>query len=77
MLYIVVNAATKENDFALIQAAAGAAANLSRADDRALIALQGPEAASVLTGLMQVMKSANTAANTNSGMITAPMAPSG
>jgi aminomethyltransferase len=48
MLYVVVNAATKEGDFARFQAAAGAAATLTRADDRALIALQGPKAVDVL-----------------------------
>jgi aminomethyltransferase len=47
-LYIVVNAGTKEADFDLIEAAAGRAARLSRADDGALIALQGPDAAEVL-----------------------------
>ena len=48
MLYIVVNAGAKEGDFALITAAAGDAATLERADDRALIAVQGPEAAAVV-----------------------------
>ncbi len=48
MLYIVVNAGTKEGDFARIAAHAGSRATLRRADDRALIALQGPEAADVL-----------------------------
>jgi aminomethyltransferase len=48
MLYLVVNAGTKEGDFARIAAAAGREARLDRADDRALIALQGPEAADVL-----------------------------
>jgi len=52
MLYIVVNAGTKDGDFARFQAAAGDAARLTRADDRALIALQGPEAAAVLAGLL-------------------------
>ncbi len=52
MLYIVVNAATKDGDFALFEAAANGKAKLTRADDRALIALQGPEAASVLTALI-------------------------
>jgi aminomethyltransferase len=47
-LYLVVNAGTKEGDFALISAAVGPAASLTRADDRALIALQGPEAEAVL-----------------------------
>ena len=47
-LYIVVNAGTKENDFALLQAAAGHDAQLHRADDRALVAIQGPEAEAVV-----------------------------
>jgi aminomethyltransferase len=47
-LYLIVNAATKEADFALIQAAVGERALLTRADDRAMLALQGPEAAAVL-----------------------------
>ncbi len=50
-LYIVVNAGTKENDFALIQKAAGAEAELFRADDRALIALQGPKAEQVIEAI--------------------------
>jgi len=52
MLYIVVNAGTKDNDFALIQAACGEAADLRRADDRALLALQGPLAASILNDFL-------------------------
>ena len=51
-LYIVVNAATKDADFAAIAAAAGAAAELVRADEGGLIALQGPEAAAVLETLV-------------------------
>ena len=51
MLYIVVNAGSKEGDFALIERAAGGRATLARADDRALIAVQGPEAAAVVEGL--------------------------
>ena len=52
MLYVVVNAATKDGDFALFEAAAKGRATLTRADDRALIALQGPEAAAVLAGVI-------------------------
>jgi aminomethyltransferase len=52
LLYIVVNAGTKEQDFALIAKAAGTDAELRRADDRALIAVQGPEAEAVLEGLV-------------------------
>jgi aminomethyltransferase len=51
-LYIVVNAGTKEGDFARIAAAAGDKASLKRADDGALLALQGPEAVSVMTDLL-------------------------
>ena len=51
-LYVVVNAATKDGDFALFVAAADGRATLARADDRALIALQGPEAAAVLAALI-------------------------
>ncbi len=50
-LYVVVNAGTKDNDFALIAAAAGDRATLTRADTGALLALQGPEAVSVITTL--------------------------
>jgi aminomethyltransferase len=52
LLYIVVNSGTKDGDFALLEAAAGGRATLNRADDRALIALQGPEAAAVLTAIL-------------------------
>ncbi|MGH7024116.1 MAG: glycine cleavage system aminomethyltransferase GcvT, partial [Caulobacteraceae bacterium] len=48
-LYIVVNAGGKEADFALIADAVGDRARLVRADDGALIALQGPEAADVMS----------------------------
>ena len=51
-LYIVVNAGTKDGDFARIQAAAGDKAKLTRADrDRTLLALQGPEAVDVMAKL--------------------------
>jgi aminomethyltransferase len=52
MLYIVVNAGTKENDLALIAEAAGAEAELHRADNRALVAIQGPEAEAVIAGIL-------------------------
>ena len=52
MLYIVVNAGTKENDFALIAEAAGMEAELHRADERALVAIQGPEAEAVIAGIL-------------------------
>lgn len=51
-LYIVVNAGTKDDDFALIEAAAGDKARLMRADDNALLALQGPEAMQVLARIV-------------------------
>jgi aminomethyltransferase len=47
-LYIVVNAGTKDADFAIIARAAGDKARLNRADDGALLALQGPEAVNVI-----------------------------
>ena len=47
-LYIVVNAGTKDGDFARIAAAAGDKARLTRADDNGLLALQGPEAVNVI-----------------------------
>lgn len=51
-LYIVVNAGTKDNDFAIIAKAAGDKAKLTRADDGALLALQGPEAVAVLNAIV-------------------------
>jgi aminomethyltransferase len=48
VLMLVVNAATKEADYAHIAAALPADVRLMRADHRALIALQGPKAAEVL-----------------------------
>jgi aminomethyltransferase len=51
-LYIVVNAGTKDADFAHIAEAAGGRAKLTRADDGALLALQGPEAVDVLSALL-------------------------
>ncbi len=50
-LYIIVNAGTKDADFARIAAAAAGKANLHRADDGALLALQGPDAVTVLEAL--------------------------
>ena len=47
-LYIVVNGATKEDDFQLIGKQAGVRARLERADQCALLALQGPEAEAVM-----------------------------
>lgn len=51
-LYIVVNAATKHADFALIEQAAAGKAGFHRADDGALLALQGPEAVQALDALV-------------------------
>lgn len=52
-LYIVVNAGTKDADFARIAAAAGDKAALKRADeDHALLALQGPETVNVMAALV-------------------------
>ena len=51
-LYVIVNAGTKDGDFALIERAAGQAARLTRADDRALIAVQGPRAAEVVGAIL-------------------------
>lgn len=53
VLYVVVNAGTKDGDFALIEKALGDSAKLVRADhDNALLALQGPEAVNVIAGLI-------------------------
>jgi aminomethyltransferase len=52
VLYIIVNADGKEADFARFAAAAGDAAALRRADDRLLLALQGPDAVAVLDSLV-------------------------
>ncbi len=48
MLYIVVNGAVKHQDWALFEDKLGNEADLKRADDRALLALQGPKAVDVL-----------------------------
>lgn len=50
-LYVVVNAACKEQDIAHMRANLGDDVQLDVLDDRALVALQGPEAAQVLTEL--------------------------
>jgi aminomethyltransferase len=51
-LYIVVNAGTKDDDFVRIEKAAAGRATLHRADDGALLALQGPEAVAVMCELV-------------------------
>lgn len=48
-LYIVVNGAVKDQDWALFEKAFDGKAVLTRADDRILFALQGPEAVDVMT----------------------------
>ncbi len=47
-LFVVVNGACKENDFAVIADELGPQVTIERYEDRALVALQGPEAAAVL-----------------------------
>ncbi len=51
-LFLVVNAGTKANDFALIGQAASGVATLTPLCGHALIALQGPEAAAVFAALV-------------------------
>jgi aminomethyltransferase len=51
-LYIVANAGGKLVDFALFEKAAAGKATLTRADDGALIALQGPKAVEVLSAIV-------------------------
>lgn len=50
-LFLVVNAATKNEDFALIEAATAGKGTLTRIEDRALLALQGPQAKDVMARL--------------------------
>jgi len=51
-LYIVVNGATKDDDFALIEKTVLPEAGFLRVDDRALIAVQGPEAVDVVSAIL-------------------------
>ncbi|MGH7011520.1 MAG: glycine cleavage system aminomethyltransferase GcvT, partial [Caulobacteraceae bacterium] len=51
-LFLVANAAVKEADFAAISKAAGEKSRLVRADDGALLAVQGPMAAEALEPLI-------------------------
>lgn len=51
-LYIVVNGAVKHQDWALFAQGLSSDVSIQRADDRALIALQGPQAAAVLEGIL-------------------------
>ncbi|MEM7493029.1 MAG: glycine cleavage system aminomethyltransferase GcvT [Pseudomonadota bacterium] len=48
MLYIVVNGAVKQEDWAVFEQELSDVATLQRADDRILIALQGPDAEAVI-----------------------------
>lgn len=50
-LFVVVNAACKENDIAHLQAHLQPGVTLTQCDDRALLALQGPKAAEVLASM--------------------------
>jgi aminomethyltransferase len=50
-IYLVVNAACKDDDFAHIGEQLQGTATLERTDDRALLALQGPQAAAVMARL--------------------------
>lgn len=52
VLYLVVNAGTKEGDFDRIGEALGESAWLDRRDDGALIAVQGPKAAAVVAEIL-------------------------
>ncbi|MGR4864899.1 glycine cleavage system aminomethyltransferase GcvT [Caulobacter sp. LARHSG274] len=47
-LFVVVNGACKDNDYAIIAKALAGEVTVERLEDRALLALQGPEAAAVL-----------------------------
>jgi aminomethyltransferase len=47
-LFVVVNGACKDNDYAIIARELAGEATVTRLEDRALLALQGPEAAAVL-----------------------------
>lgn len=47
-LHVVVNAGNKEEDFAYLQARLEGDVTLTRLEDRALLAIQGPEAAEVM-----------------------------
>lgn len=47
-LFVIVNGACKENDYRLIADALAGKAEVERLEDRALLALQGPEAAAAL-----------------------------
>ncbi len=54
-IYLVVNAACKEQDFALLAAGMPKGVTFRRADNLALIALQGPQAGAVVAGLVPAL----------------------
>jgi aminomethyltransferase len=54
-LFVVVNGACKENDFQVIDAELAGQVSIERYEDRALVALQGPDAAAVLTALVPAL----------------------
>jgi aminomethyltransferase len=49
-LFVVVNGACKENDFKVMDAEMAGQVRIERLEDRALLAIQGPEAAAVFQG---------------------------
>ncbi len=51
-LFVVVNGACKDNDFKVIDDELAGQVTIDRMEDRALIAVQGPEAAAVVQGLV-------------------------
>jgi len=51
-LFVVVNGACKDNDFKVIDDELAGQVTVNRLEDRALIAVQGPEAAAVVNGLI-------------------------
>jgi aminomethyltransferase len=53
-IFIVVNAATKDNDLTIFQNALGAKSDIKLENDKSLIALQGPKAAKILSCLSNV-----------------------
>jgi aminomethyltransferase len=59
-LFLVVNASRKDVDFAHIQAALPLGVTLTVLPDRALLALQGPAAASIVGGALSFMSVAET-----------------
>lgn len=58
-LFLVVNAGCKEDDYAHIQKKIGGRAKLTRREDRSLLALQGPAAATVLARIVPAVAQMN------------------